>query len=117
MDSIVADKNLVAFCGLYCGACRSRRKGKCPGCHDNERAGWCKIRVCCKEHGLGSCAECREHADPMQCAKFNNFVSKIFAVLLNSNRGACIAKIRELGLDGYAQHMARIERQSLPRRG
>jgi len=37
--------------------------------------------------------------------------------MLNSNRQACVLKIRELGLDGYAAFMAERKRQTLPRRG
>lgn len=40
----------VAYCGLYCGACKSHRKGKCPGCRENSKATWCEIRKCCQEH-------------------------------------------------------------------
>ena len=28
----------IAFCGLYCGACRQYLKEKCPGCRKNEKA-------------------------------------------------------------------------------
>ena len=34
LKPIVADKNLIAYCGLYCGACRSYLKGSCPGCQE-----------------------------------------------------------------------------------
>ena len=41
---IITDKNLVAYCGLYCGACRSYLKRKCQACKDNEKASWCKVK-------------------------------------------------------------------------
>jgi hypothetical protein len=37
MKDIVSNQELVAYCGLYCGACRAYRMDKCPGCHDNEK--------------------------------------------------------------------------------
>ena len=42
MKEIVADTNLIGYCGLYCGACKRYLKDKCPGCHKNEKAAWCK---------------------------------------------------------------------------
>lgn len=39
------EKQNVAYCGLYCGACQSYTKGKCPGCDANEKATWCEIRI------------------------------------------------------------------------
>jgi hypothetical protein len=117
MDEIRTDPNLIARCGLYCGACGAFRKGRCPGCRDNAKASWCKIRSCCAEHSYASCADCTEFANPSDCKKFNNFVAKAIGVVLNSNRQACIHKIRELGRDGYAAYMTKYGRQSLPRRG
>jgi hypothetical protein len=112
---LTANDQLVAYCGLYCGACGSYLKGRCPGCHDNAKAKWCKIRACCTEHGFKSCAECTSHPDPNSCALFNNFVSRLIGFVLRSNRQACILKIRELGLAPYAQFMTQQRRQTLPR--
>jgi len=117
MREIVADSNLVAYCGLYCGSCRSYLKGRCPGCHENARATWCGVRRCCQERGYASCADCRDHADPNGCRQFNNVISKVMSLVFNSNRPACVLKIREVGLADYAALMARRRRQSLPRRG
>ena len=117
MKEIVAERNLVAYCGLYCGACGSYLKGKCPGCHENVKAKWCKIRTCCGEHKYATCADCKEFTDPSECDKFNNLIARVFGVVFNSNRPACVLKIREVGLDGFATHMAGLKRQSLPRRG
>ncbi|MFH1811589.1 MAG: DUF3795 domain-containing protein [Pseudomonadota bacterium] len=117
MKDVIASSSLVANCGLYCGACRSYLKGKCPGCRENHKATWCGVRTCCAENKLGSCGECNKFSDPRQCSKFNNFISRAFALVFNSNRPACVLKIRELGVDGYAEFMAGQKRQSLPRRG
>ncbi len=115
MTEIVVDKNLVAFCGLYRGACRSYLKGKCPGCEKNEKAGWCKIRTCCANDNLTSCAECKTHKDPNDCKKFNNLVARIIGFIARSNRSGCISMIREKGLDDFAKHMAENKIVSLKR--
>lgn len=117
MRDVTINKDLVAYCGLYCGACRAYLKGRCPGCHDNVKAKWCKIRTCCGEHGYATCADCKDFADPNDCRKFNNLIANVIGVVLNSNRQACVLKIRELGLDDYAAFMAERKRQTIPRRG
>lgn len=116
MKEIVADPALVAACGLYCGACKRYLEGSCPGCAANEKATWCKVRTCCRDADIATCAECTQHTNPKDCAKLNNFVARIFGLILNSNRGACILRIREVGAEDYAAEMAASRRQSLPRR-
>ncbi len=74
MKEIKENAGLVAFCGLYCGACKAFLKGKCTGCSENEKAAWCKIRICCKNKKLITCADCNEYADPKDCKKFNNIM-------------------------------------------
>jgi len=113
--AIVADKGLVARCGLYCGACRSYLFGRCPGCAKNEKAAWCKIRSCCISGNIATCAECVEFKNPLDCKKYNNAISKVIGFILRSNRSKCIARIREIGLEAYAIEMAASGRQSLPR--
>jgi hypothetical protein len=117
MNEVTVNKNLVACCGLYCGACGARLKGRCPGCHDNVRAKWCKIRACCGEHAYATCASCTDFTDPNDCRRFNNLIARVFGVVMNSNRQACVLKIRALGLDDYATFMAGRRRQTLSRRG
>lgn len=117
MKEIAANKDLVARCGLYCGACGAHLKGRCPGCHENAKATWCTIRTCCAEHGYTTCADCKEFTDPNDCGKFNNWISKAMGIVFGSNRRACVLKIRELGVEGYATFMTEQKRQSLPRRG
>jgi hypothetical protein len=116
MKEIAKDSKLVAYCGLYCGACRAYLKGRCPGCHENAKATWCKVRSCCMENVYLSCADCKQFSDPNQCTEFDNFLAKVFALIFNSNRRACILKIRELGVESYAAHMVELGRQSLPRK-
>lgn len=115
IQEIKADKKLVAACGLYCGACRSYLSGKCPGCSENSKATWCKVRSCCKENNLASCADC--NAIPLKdCRKYNTFIASMIGFVLNSDRPACIGRIREVGYEGFAAEMAAARRPTLPRR-
>ena len=79
MKEITINPQQIAACGLYCGACKKFLNGKCPGCKENEKASWCKIRKCCQEKDLHTCAECDK--DVTECKIHNNFVGKIFAFL------------------------------------
>jgi len=106
----------VAFCGLYCGACKKLMNGACPGCAKNAKASWCKVRSCCLEHGYSSCAACTQFQDPNECGKFNNFIARAFGLIFNSDRRACILRIRDVGTAAFATEMAKQQRQSLPRR-
>ena len=115
MKEILSDSKMVAYCGLYCGACKAYLKERCPGCYNNEKAGWCKIRKCCAENGFSSCADCKEFPDPMKCKKFNNFVSKIFAFVFRSDRAACIRQIKEIGIQAHADKMTDMGIMSLKR--
>lgn len=102
----------IAACGLYCGACRKFRQGKCPGCRDNAKANWCKIRQCCTAHHYSSCADCT--LIPLEaCKKFNNPIAKIFALVFRSDRPACIRRIREIGYDRHASEMNLSGRQTI----
>jgi hypothetical protein len=112
---ITADKDLIAFCGLYCGSCRSYLKGKCPGCKENTNASWCKVRQCCMENDLQSCADCKTMALE-SCKKYNNFISAIFGYIFNSDRKACIDRIKEIGYDDFAVEMADSKRQTIKRK-
>ncbi len=106
MKPIIADPKLVAYCGLYCGACKKYLKGSCPGCADNDKASWCKVRQCCIQNGYTSCAECKDFPDVLECKQFNNFFSKIFAFIFKSDRKACINKIKDIGVDDFSKYMA-----------
>ncbi len=115
MNAITSNPDLVAYCGLYCGACGAYLKGRCPGCHENAKATWCAVRSCCIEHKFLSCAQCVEFPNVMDCKKFNNFMSKLFGFLFRSDRGACVAQIKQLGVAGHAENMAQTQRQSIRR--
>ncbi len=115
MKEIVSDAKQVAYCGLYCGACGRYLKGKCLGCHGNDKATWCKIRSCCIEHKYASCADCKEFEDPKDCKKFDNFMATLFGLIFRSDRRACILKIKEIGPVKYADMMTEQKRQSIRR--
>jgi len=110
---IVSDKGMVAFCGLYCGACRSYLKGKCPGCAKNEKASWCSVRSCCLQHQYQSCADCKEFPNAMDCSKYNNFMSKLMGFIFRSDRNACIEMIKHVGYDAFAAEMAAKKQQTI----
>ena len=115
LKEIKVDRSLIAYCGLYCAACRSYLTGKCPGCKENVKASWCKIRQCCIDNNLQSCADCTT-IELMECKKYNNFISKAFGIIFNSDRAACINRIRTIGYDDFAVEMAGSGRQSIKRK-
>ncbi len=113
MEEILVDKDLTAFCGLYCGACRRYLKGGCPGCDGYENATWCNVRKCCLEREYSSCADCSDFDDPGECGKFNSFLSRVVGFVLRSDRRACIKQIKEVGPEEHAQKMAELGRPAL----
>jgi hypothetical protein len=115
MENIVTDPGMTAFCGLYCGACGSRLKGRCAGCAANEKATWCKPRACCITKKIKSCADCTDFKDVKECKKFNNVISKLMGLVFRSDRAACIRMIRERGYEGYARYMADNRIQTIKR--
>ena len=114
MDNIEVNKDLFAYCGLYCGACRQYLAKKCVGCMNNEKATWCKIRTCCKEKQISNCAGCA--IDAGDCKQYTNLISKAFSYLFNSNRPACIRMIKEVGEEAFAARMAQARMQTLKRK-
>ena len=113
MKEIQVNPDLVAYCGLYCGACKRYLKGNCPGCHENEKATWCKIRTCCIENEYTSCAVCKDFENAKDCKKFDNLFSRVIGFILRSDRNACINQIKKLGLEGHAKAMVELGRQSI----
>lgn len=115
MEAVVNDPKLVAYCGLYCGACRKYQSGKCPGCAQNEKATWCTVRSCCMEHDYQTCADCTQFADIAECKAYNSFMAKLFGFIFRSDRKACIHRIQEIGVEEFAAEMAEQGRQSIKR--
>ena len=114
MRTIVSDTQNIAACGLYCGACRKFLAEKCPGCKQNEKATWCKIRSCCKGNKFNTCAECSY--DVRECKLFSNWIGKVFAFLFNSDRSACIRYIKEQGEQAFAEEMTKRKCQTIKRK-
>lgn len=115
MKQVTKDAALVAFCGLYCGACRAYLSERCPGCKKNTKAAWCKIRTCCIGSKYATCADCVDFSEVNDCKKFNNVISKIFALIFRSNRKACIEQIRAKGIGKHAELMTAARSHSLRR--
>lgn len=111
MKNIEIDEQLIAACGLYCGACRKYLVEKCPGCHRNEKATWCKIRTCVVNHDFCTCAECDKNV--VECKTYSNLIGRIFAFLFKSDRPACIRYIREHGERAFADEMAKRKCQTM----
>ena len=115
MKQIQKNAELVAACGLYCGACWAFLKERCPGCKENVKAAWCKIRTCCLDNKYATCASCAEFTNVNDCRKFNNIFSKFFAFVFRSNRKACIEQIRAKGLSSHAEIMTGVGKHTLKR--
>ena len=115
MREVTADAKRIACCGLYCGACRAYLKERCPGCRENVKATWCKVRRCCLGNDQFSCADCLTYPDLRRCAKFHNLFSRAVGFLLHSDRPACIERIRAIGPDAYAAEMAARRAQTIRR--
>lgn len=104
----------VAYCGLYCGACKSLKKGKCPGCYGNEKASWCAIRECCRENGYTTCADCR--LMPLrECKKYNNFIAGVIGFISRTDRSKCIDRIKAVGVEAFAGEMRSRGKMSFPK--
>lgn len=106
MKDIAADPNLVAYCGLYCGACKKYLADKCPGCRENEKATWCKVRACGIENNFTTCADCSLLDDFSDCKEYNSFMANVFGFIFRSDRAACVRRIHEIGVEQYAAEMA-----------
>ena len=109
--------HLISYCGLYCSACPSYKKRKCKGCERNEKASWCQVRKCNIAAGTRSCADCKTYENAADCAKFNNFTSKAFGFIFNTDRKKGVAFIKNEGYDLYAKTMFDLDRVCFKRSG
>lgn len=114
-----ADLSLLAYCGLYCGACsfkaaaaENNRKHlsnipakydylknmeliECPGCRNDNRCGDCKIKSCAVEKKIAYCGECNEYP----CQLIKNFASD--GIEHHENILKNIDKIRKIGIEQW----------------
>ena len=96
------DENLIAYCGLYCGACPSFTSGKCDGCRSNSAKSAikfkkCPVKPCCVENEFFTCADCTEFASVKECKKYNPLFLKIASRLEGSDRSKALNMIKEKG--------------------
>ncbi|MBF0120241.1 MAG: DUF3795 domain-containing protein [Desulfobacterales bacterium] len=115
MKEIIADKSLASYCGLYCGACRRYLNDSCPGCPKNDKASWCKVRMCCIEKKYLTCSDCKEINNLSECTKLNNLISKIFSLIFQSDRIACLNFIKEKGIDEFVSYMTQNKIMTIKR--
>lgn len=112
---LVKDPNLVAFCGLYCGTCAKFIKDKCPGCNENIKATWCKVRACNIENGFENCSQCNIMSTP-DCKKLNNPIAKIFELVFRTDRLSSLNYIKEHGEKAYIEKMCSLGQMSIKKR-
>jgi len=115
MENTTKKKNLIACCGLYCGNCSKLKKNSCKGCIENAKASWCKIRLCCIEKNILSCAECEDFPKPSECIKYNNVFSKVIQFVTRTDRELCIDMIKKEGREFFISNMQNYGRMSLPK--
>jgi hypothetical protein len=70
----------IGCCGAYCKTCPEYRNTRCRGCKigykDGERdikKARCKMKVCCIQKGLDTCADCESYPT---CTIIQDFYSK-----------------------------------------
>jgi len=99
---INTDENLIAHCGLFCGACPQYTSGKCEGCRgDSEKCAvlyrGCKVKPCCEENDFFTCADCTIYSSTKECKKYNPILLKIASRVESSDRSKAIEMIRTKG--------------------
>lgn len=105
-NEIVYDETLVAYCGLYCGACPRYLQNKCNGCRENNHfPKHCAVKPCNIDNNYDNCAECQVLENIKHCKKFNPFLIKFGEFITGTSRKKCIEKIREYGKQEFAKYM------------
>ncbi|MCU4175604.1 DUF3795 domain-containing protein [Carboxylicivirga sp. N1Y90] len=117
MDKMVANQSdsstpigLISYCGFYCGACPKYVKGDCQACKGESpkcAVGYkaCKVRPCCIEKGISSCADCDEYSSVKDCKIYNPFMIRFGQFITRTNRRKGIEMIREKGEAEFANYM------------
>ena len=104
------DENLIAYCGLYCGACPSFISGKCDGCRSNSAKSAvvykaCQVKPCCVENDFFTCADCTIYSSTKECKKYNPLLLKIASWVESSDRSKAIEMIKTKGRAEFAAFM------------
>ena len=118
-------RNLIAFCGLYCGACSFRVAAQdndrrhlqdmpakydaykdapmdvCPGCRQESRDGRCAIRDCARERGLMHCGQCSDFPCP-RIRSFNDDGVPHHAASVSN-----LARLTEVGEEAWLREQER----------
>lgn len=102
---ITKDENLIAYCGLYCGACPRFLKGKCNGCKENNPS-WCKVKPCNLENNYTSCADCKQFDSVSDCKIFNPLLIRFGELVSRTSRKAGIQLIKDKGRTEFVNLMA-----------
>jgi hypothetical protein len=103
---------LIAACGLYCGTCSKYVKEKCPGCKENSKAKWCKIRTCNLDNHFSNCTECSD-VSIEECKKLNNTIGKVFKLIFGTDRIASLIYIKNNGAEHYAEKMCKMGQMAI----
>jgi hypothetical protein len=97
----MAKYKLLAYCGLYCGGCRSYFQNSdvnCHGCRVEETlVDDCPTKICAEKRQLLHCGEC----DEFPCQMLNDFYNdgiKHHALALTN-----IKRIKGIGLSAWMQ--------------
>jgi hypothetical protein len=114
------NENLVAYCGLYCGACPIYLKGKCKSCKDpNSDVHYksCKVRPCCTKNEYSTCAECNKYQSIDYCKDYNPLFLRFSQFLTQTSRKKGIEKIKNDGAKAFLEFMANRKWFNMKRKG
>ncbi|RIH65222.1 DUF3795 domain-containing protein [Mariniphaga sediminis] len=105
-----SDLHLISYCGFYCGACPKYRKEECLGCKGESprcAVGYkvCKVRPCCIEKGISSCAGCDVYESVKDCKKYNPLMIRFGQFITRTNRRLGIEMIKEKGEAEFVRYM------------
>jgi len=101
----------ISYCGFYCGACPKFTKGQCLSCKGDDpkcAIGYksCKVRPCCIEKGIESCADCDEYDSVKDCKKYNPLMIRFGQFITQTNRRKGIEMIKEKGDQEFLKFMS-----------
>ena len=105
------DNSKISYCGFYCGACSKFIKDQCFSCKGDDpecAVGYkaCKVRPCCIEKGIESCADCDEYDSVKDCKKYNPLMIRFGQFITRTNRRKGIEMIKEKGEQEFLKFMS-----------